>query len=309
MPSALAPAGPAAARIATLSWIIIGIAAAVMVAVLAYLAVAILRRRLAGELQARAVNDPLVIGLFGAAIPLAILLVVFGFTLSAIAALASPPSAPRVTIDVVGHEWWWEVRYPDQPGAITANEIHIPVGQAVQVRLTSDDVIHSFWVPQLQAKMDTIPGRVNVTWLQADEAGTFRGQCAEYCGLQHAHMALLVVAEPPDQFERWLVRQSQPATAPTEEAARGMQAFSATGCITCHTIRFAGDGPGGKVGPDLTHLAGRKMIAAATLPNDPAGLAEWVSDAQYAKPGSKMPSIHPNSEQLRDLLALLQSLD
>ncbi len=305
--STLAPAGPAAERIATLTWLITGLAAAVMLAVLAYLAVAILRRR-GLEDEPRAVNGAFVVGVFGVGLPLAILLVTFGFALNALAALVYPPSATRLTVEVIGHEWWWEVRYPGHENAITANEVHIPSGEPVQVRLSSDDVIHSFWVPQLQAKMDVIPGRANRTWLQADQPGTYRGQCAEYCGLQHAHMSLLVVAEPPDQFERWLAAQSRPAGPPQGQAARGLQAFAASGCLACHTIRFGGDSPGGKIGPDLTHLASRQMIAAGTLPNNPAGLAEWIADAQFVKPGNKMPAMHPDPEQLRDLLALLQSL-
>jgi len=200
------------------------------------------------------------------------------------------------------------VRYPDSQ-VVTANELHIPVGQRVDVKVTSADVIHSFWVPSLQAKMDLIPGRVNTTWIEADQAGEFRGQCAEYCGVQHAHMALIVVAEPPAQYQAWLAAQKQPAANPTDpEAQQGLQTFAQAGCINCHTIRLAGAGPGGTIGPDLTHVASRKTIAAGTLPNGRGQRAGWVMDAQAIKPGNKMPTMDLDPASLQAILALLDQL-
>src|SRR5205823_825647 len=153
------------------------------------------------------------------------------------------------------HQFWWEIHYPDQQ-LTSANELHVPVGQPVRLTLRAADVIHSFWVPQLMGKLDLIPGQPNVTWLQADEPGVYRGECAEYCGLQHAHMGFLVIADPPDQFAAWVAAQRRPATQSADPAVlQGAQVFAREGCITCHAIRYGAGATGGQVGPDLTHLA------------------------------------------------------
>jgi cytochrome c oxidase subunit 2 len=187
----------------------------------------------------------------------------------------------------------------------TANEIHIPVGQPVELTLRSVDVIHSFWVPNLHGKKDLIPGQVNTLVLQADRPGIFRGQCAEFCGLQHANMALYVVAEPPDEFARWQERQRRPAPEPATDAARrGRDVFMASSCVLCHKI--GGTMAGGVAGPDLTHVASRLSLAAGTLPNTRGHRAGWIVDPQMHKPGNNMP---PNLLSPGDLQALLSYLD
>jgi len=203
------------------------------------------------------------------------------------------------------------VRYPNE-GVITANEIHVPVGKTVQLNLSTGDVIHSFWVPQLHGKMDLIPGKTNQFWVQADHPGVFRGQCAEFCGIQHAHMALYVVADEPADFRAWLDEQRRPAAQSSDSLVqRGAQVFAREGCINCHAIRPGGPGTaqtGGTVGPDLTHLASRQTIAAGLLPNNRATLATWIQNAQGAKPGNLMPPMHLDDESLQQLLRYLESL-
>jgi cytochrome c oxidase subunit 2 len=231
--------------------------------------------------------------------------VVFVVMLHDMAALSAAGRDPTLTVEVTGHDWWWEVRYPDRH-VTTANEIHILVGQPVRLVLRSADVIHSFWVPQLAAKTDLIPGKTNVTWLQARVAGTYRGQCAEYCGLQHAHMALLVVADPPEAFAAWVRQQRATATAPGAPlAASGRAVFERSSCAACHSI--GGTTARGTIGPNLTHLGSRHTIGAGTLPNTPDNLAAWITDPQAAKPGAAMPPQPLTPQELRALVAYLES--
>jgi cytochrome c oxidase subunit 2 len=215
-----------------------------------------------------------------------------------------------VTIEVTARQWWWEATYEDGTPSqqfTTANEIHIPVGVPVAVRGTSADVIHSFWVPNLHGKVDLIPGRQNTRWIQADAPGTFRGQCAEFCGLQHARMALLVVAEPMDSFEAWRRAQRAPARPPADEqASHGRAVFESLTCPMCHSIR--GTSAGGRVAPDLTHLKSRRTLAAGTLPNTRGHLAGWILDPQSVKPGNHMPASGLASDELQALLAYLDTL-
>jgi cytochrome c oxidase subunit 2 len=219
---------------------------------------------------------------------------------------APAPGATRLTVDVIGHQWFWEVRYPGTP-VVTANEIHIPVRTPVDVVGTTADVIHSFWVPQLNRKIDLIPGRTNRVLLEADRPGRYRGQCSEFCGLQHAHMAVLVIAESRAQFRAWLRDQSTQARAPsTPEEGQGAHVFETQACAGCHAIR--GTSARGAIGPDLTHLGSRLTIGAVTLPNDPAALRSWLADPQHAKPGVKMPSLPLSPAQLNALTVYLESL-
>jgi cytochrome c oxidase subunit 2 len=215
-----------------------------------------------------------------------------------------------INIEVTGHQWWWEVRYQDIDASsifTTANEIHIPVGVPVTFSLKANDVIHSFWVPNLHGKKDLIPGKISTIWLQADKPGIYRGQCAEYCGHQHAHMALWIFAEPREQFDAWRRAQIQSAVAPaTASEQRGQQVFLSSACVMCHAIN--GTPAGSNFGPNLTHLASRKTIAAATLPNDRQHLAQWVDDSQLIKPGNRMPPNKFSPEDMQALLDYLQSL-
>jgi cytochrome c oxidase subunit 2 len=226
-------------------------------------------------------------------------------------AISSPLHAQNVlVIEVTGHQWWWEVRYNDSvPSRMftTANEIHIPVGQPVLLKMASTDVIHSFWVPNLMGKKDLIPGKDATLMFQADKPGVYRGQCAEYCGLQHAHMAFVVVAETQAQFDTWREAQIRSAAEPQADAEkRGRQVFLSNACVMCHTIR--GTQAGSMIGPDLTHVGSRQTIAAGTLPNTRGHLSGWIVDSQSIKPGNKMPPNSLSPEDLQALLDYLQSL-
>jgi len=225
-------------------------------------------------------------------------------------ALGRMPLQDAVNIELIGHQWWWEARYLDPDSTrqfTTANELHIPVGRPVIVTLRSDDVIHTLWIPNLHGKRDMIPGRTATLQFRADQPGTYRGQCAEFCGLEHAMMALLVEAEPNAQYEAWAERQRQPAPMPATDAARrGRDLFLSHSCARCHTIN--GTGATASLGPDLTHLAGRKTIAAGMLPNDGSHLASWILDPQTLKPGVYMPVNRMRPDELQDLLAYLETL-
>lgn len=229
------------------------------------------------------------------------------YTLAAVGPI--PPNAGH-TIEVTAHQWWWEARYlSDQPSHIftTANELHIPVGEPVRILLKSADVIHSFWVPALSGKTDVIPGQTNTSWLQAAKPGTFLGQCTEYCGKQHAHMGLRVVAEAPDRFEEWRSNQLTSSAHPPQgsDAAHGENIFLAR-CGGCHRVR--GTAAGGVLGPELTHLMSRSTLAAGTLPNTPSHLSAWIADPQRIKPGTQMPDVELSGPDLQALRAFLQTL-
>ena len=219
-------------------------------------------------------------------------------------------TSTAITIALTGHQWWWEVEYEDALPArrvVTANELHIPTIRPVVLKVTSRDVIHSFWAPNLQGKRDLIPGYTTAIWLAADKPGVFHGRCAEFCGLQHAHMALNIVAEPEQEFEQWLQRVRQPARRPENMVEQhGQDVFMAARCAGCHTIR--GTSAHGSVAPDLTHLATRGTLGAGTLPNTPAHLGEWVRNPQASKPGNQMPANPLPSDELSALLAYLGSL-
>jgi cytochrome c oxidase subunit 2 len=246
----------------------------------------------------------------GAGVVLPIVLLATLFVVSDILVIrttqAPAASSTRLTIQVIGHQWWWEVRYPGTK-AVAANEIHIPVRTPVRVEVRTADVIHSFWVPELNRKIDAIPGRQNVVEVDADAVGRYRGACAEFCGLQHTHMAMYVFADPPAVFERWLANQAAPAaTAMSAQAQLGERVFTQGSCSSCHTIR--GTAATGSVGPDLTHLATRNTLAALTIANTRRDLSSWIDDSQHVKPGNQMPNIHLSSPHQRALVAYLAGL-
>jgi cytochrome c oxidase subunit II len=224
--------------------------------------------------------------------------------------VTAPPGAKPLQIRVTGHQWWWSIEYRDSipiDWVNTANEIHLPVGRPAVFELSTQDVNHSFWLPGLGPKRDLIAGQETSIWYRADSAGIYRGQCAEFCGYQHAKMALTLVAEPPDSFAAWLTRQRQAASPPTDSMARrGLEVFLGSTCVTCHTI--TGTPAGGRVGPDLTHLASRRTIAAGTLPNTRGNLAGWILDPQRVKPGAKMPPTRLEPADLQALLTYLETL-
>ena len=215
-----------------------------------------------------------------------------------------------LTLTITAQQWWWDVRYEENQASktiTTANEIHVPVGQPVHLRLKSRDVIHSFWVPSLAGKRDLIPGRDTSLWIQADRPGVLQGQCAEFCGYQHAHMRFLVIAETPDEFQQWQEIQRSAAREPTTPGERrGREVFLSSACIMCHAIR--GTPAGSHAGPDLTHLASRRTIAAGTRPNNRGHLAGWVLDPQSMKPGNHMPPQALGPDDLHALLDYLESV-
>jgi cytochrome c oxidase subunit II len=306
----LEPRSEAAREIATLWWWMLAVAGVVLGGALFLLFLAWLRRRRPGLplLGRREGLSTVLVVVFGIAIPLATNVAVFVVAnfVVAKATEAPDPRSTSMTIDVVGHQWFWEVRYPGGT-AITANEIHIPVGERVNVVARTADVIHSFWVPQLNRKIDMIPGHANRVLLAAEEPGRYRGQCAEFCGAQHAHMGMYVYAEAPDRFRAWLDGISAPRRAPATAAGRrGERIFLDNACASCHTIR--GTPARGDIGPDLTHVGSRSTLAALTIPNRPGELARWIADPQHVKPGNRMPKLSLTGEDLRDLVAYLEGL-
>ena len=249
----------------------------------------------------------IVIGL-GIAMPIAVLSTLFVYSdIFVIKSTAAPkPGSTSLTIEVVGHQWFWEARYAGTT-AVTANEIHIPVGQRVRIDATTADVIHSFWAPQLNRKIDLIPGRRNQILLQADRPGVYRGQCSEFCGIQHANMGTYVFADPPGRFKKWLANMARPAPKPkTAEERKGRVIFLSHACSGCHTIR--GTSADGKIGPDLTHVGSRTTLGALTIPNRPGYMSSWIDNPQQLKRGVKMPSLQLKAAQIESIVAYLESL-
>lgn len=298
------PAGPAAAE---LRWLGVILIVATVVPALVAIAVAVAaatRRRRGGAARPGAGEHRavLLLGGVGPALLVAALVVATAWVGRRI---VHPPGAPTVEIEVIGHQYWWEVRYPGTD-VVSANELHVPVGEVVRLRVRSADVIHSLWVPQLQGKLDMIPGRTNETWLRADREGVFRGQCAEFCGVQHARMVFHVVAEPPEAFRRFLAREGAPRPPPGDPLrARGARVFEAARCGACHAVRGHREPPRGAAGPDLTHLGARRTLGAGTVPLSREALAAFIQDPGALKPGVRMPRTDLAPE---DLAALVEWL-
>ncbi len=313
--SALETRGPQAEDIRDLLVLFVIVCTTVWVLVALALANGLWRRRAvpAGPLDlhegTERRTERIVTGLILATATILVALTILSFTTGrGLAALQGRQDA--LSIKLTGHQWWWEVQYQDaDPSQVltSANEIHIPVGRPVRLVLTSSDVIHSFWVPNLHGKRDLITGRDNEIWLRADRPGTFRGQCAEYCGAQRAHMALLGVAHTAEDFQAWRQAQLQPASPPQEEERRrGQQVFETRACMMCHAIR--GTAANGKVAPELTHLASRQFIAAGTLPMTRGALGAWIADPQSVKPGNHMPLVSLEPAEFQALLSYLMGL-
>ena len=308
-------AGTQAEKIASLTWFIIGVSAVTYVLVLAATALAVRRARARRTRDELADTHPdterrLTRNVGIATVVTTLLLLVY-VTASARTgrAIAWPIDAKEpLTIEVTGHQWWWQFRYRDSVPSnwlTTSNELHIPVGRPVRVILLSNDVIHSFWIPELHGKQDMIPGHRNTTWIQADRPGVWKAHCAEFCGHQHAKMLFDVVAESPARFNQWYMSQLASAQPPTDSSAqRGYNVFVQRTCIMCHTI--SGTQAGSNVGPELTHIASRPSIAAGSLPNTRENLARWILNPQLIKPGVRMP---PNALSPADLNALLDYLE
>ncbi|MEO7371147.1 MAG: cytochrome c oxidase subunit II [Ilumatobacteraceae bacterium] len=321
-PSAIDPHSPQARHIAGLFWLMLWIAAGIYAVVLGLVLVS-LRARRRSDTAARPTgaevdewtipssNDAattrrgtrFIIG-GGLVLPIVVLIVVGVATVRTTNAVQGGASV--VKIHVEAERWWWRLTYPDDH-VVTANEIHVPVGEPVDLTLTSDNVIHSLWVPELNGKTDVIPGQTNHMTFTADAPGTYRGQCAEFCGIGHALMAFLVIAESPADYAQWVRTNSAPAATPPDgAAAKGSDLFVSSSCAGCHTV--AGTAASGTIGPDLTHLGSRATIGSDTLPNTPTDLAHWLADTQGVKRGALMPQIDLTTAQIADLVAYLESL-
>ena len=298
------PVSPQASAIRDLFTSTLLICGAVFLLVTCLVAYCVVRFRAAGAREPEQIEGHTRLEIAWTIAPILILIWLLVLTVRAMSA-SDPPidRAPDVTI--IGHQWWWEARYPS--GAVTANEIHIPTGKALVVRLESSDVVHDFWVPELGRKMDAIPGRPVSIWLEADRAGDYVGTCAEYCGVQHAWMRILVVAEAPETFAEWERHQLAPAPPPVEVAAvRGAATFNSMTCVKCHAIGAPGEGA--RFAPDLTHLASRNTLGAGVLPNTPVDLSHWLQDPQGIKEGCHMPDAQLTDAQVADLVAYFETL-
>jgi cytochrome c oxidase subunit 2 len=308
--SPLQPASAHAEGIATLWWMMLAGASIIFIGVMTLLAIGLWRAREGGDRHLSALASRNLVITAGVAIPLVVLITLVAGSLLLGRTITAKPPDNALTIAVTGWMWWWQFDYINERGeliATTANELHVPVGRPVSLRLTSGDVIHSFWVPELQGKIDLIPGTINTSWFTANRAGIYRGQCAEFCGVQHALMAFLVVAEPKEEFRRWLNRQAEAAASPVSaQARRGQEVFLSSSCAGCHTIR--GTSASGDLGPDLTHFGSRKTFAAASRPNTRGHLGGWISDPQSIKPGNIMPRTLLESKELTSLIVYLESL-
>jgi cytochrome c oxidase subunit II len=304
-PSMLDAKGPEAHKIAGIWWLMVGLAAAVYVVVAGFILVAAFRGRGTEGGRPSRIRDSAFIWVGGIIVPAVILLVLGAATVQASNNLRKPEQDP-LKIEVVGKRWWWSVTYPDQ-GFATANEVHVPVGRPIELGLDSDNVIHSFWVPQVGGKLDLIPGQHNVWRFSVNKAGVYQGACAEFCGLQHARMRFLLVAQTPASFDTWALRREHAPPPPTSElAAEGELVFTSSSCAGCHTVR--GTTAQGVIGPDLTDFGSRRTIGANTLPNTAGDLAAWIADSQTIKPGNLMPPITLQPRELQALVAYLRSL-
>ncbi|HEY1540316.1 MAG TPA: cytochrome c oxidase subunit II [Solirubrobacteraceae bacterium] len=299
-----------AREIADLWWWMLAAAVVVLLGAIALLAVGWRQRHHAGLIglgRLERHTTGLVVT-FGILVPLIVVTAVFAIANFSVASVTNAPAvgSTSMTIDVTGHQWFWEVRYPGR-GVVTANEIHIPVGTRINAVLRTADVIHSFWVPSLNRKADMIPGYPNRILLYADKPGVYRGQCAEFCGIEHANMATTVIAESAARFKAWLAHNAQPAASPvTPQQRAGLRVFEASSCASCHTI--AGTPAHGEIGPDLTHVGGRTTLAALTIPNTPAQMRDWILHPQRIKPGNRMPDLALTAPDADALVAYLESL-
>ncbi|MEP6778585.1 MAG: cytochrome c oxidase subunit II [Gemmatimonadaceae bacterium] len=317
------PAGQPATDQAKLGWALTVVASLVVIIISALLLVAVFRKRNGttpvGQRTVDDARDDVMptrqqaTGMsaiyVGVAITTVVLVATFASTVAALVRTNRGVGAAAITIHVIAHQWWWEARYDDgnpSHNFVTANELHIPVGSVVRLTLESPDVIHSFWIPELAGKTDAIPGQQNVAWFQATRTGEFRGQCAEYCGLQHAHMASVVFADSASIYEQWAMAQRHLANTPTDSTARiGQQVFLRS-CGACHAVR--GTDALGVLGPDLTHLASRNSIGAGVRPNTTENLRAWIRDAQAIKPGVQMPPMILPSGDMSAVVHYLESL-
>lgn len=303
----LAPASPQAAAIARLfggTLIFLGVILILVVFLVTY---ALVRyRERPGGPEARVVFGSRKLEIVWTGIPILSLIILSVFVAWTMHVGDPPDPDDPPDLRIIGHQWWWELHYV-KSGAVAANEIHLPVGQRLLVQIESADVIHDFWVPQLARKMDAVPGHPNHIWVEADHPGTYLGVCAEFCGNEHAWMRFQVIAEPPDQFAGWLRAQVQLPPAPTSaDSQSGQKLFIERTCSNCHAV--AGTPANQRIGPDLTHIAGRRLLAGGALENTPENLAVWLHDPNIFKPSSNMPNLKLPQNEIRQLVAYLETL-
>jgi cytochrome c oxidase subunit 2 len=309
-PSTLNPAGPNSAAIADLFNIVLIIATVVFVVVEGLILISAFRfrRRSKDTSEPTQVHGNTKAEIAWTILPALIVVTLFVMALQTQQTLDAKPAAAaeQMTVKVIGHQFWWEYQYPDL-GITTATDLVIPTGKVVNLELSSVDVIHSFWIPQLNGKTDAFPNHVNYTWIQANTPGVYYGQCAELCGASHANMRAVVVAKTPEEFEQWVKEQQAPAAEPTDALAQqGQLVFSAGACIGCHAI--AGTAANGKTGPDLTHVGSRTSLAGGMLTNTEGNLRRWLANPPALKPGSIMPNLNLTRTEIDALTAYLQSL-
>ncbi len=306
--STLSPAGPVAQAQLSMLYESLAIMAVIFIVVAAVFVYSLIRfraRKTDTELP-KQVHGSTALEIAWTIIPIIIIVVLSISTVHYAFALESPPQGPgTVQVQVIGHQFWWEFRYPGT-GVVTANQVHIPVGKKVNFSLQSADVVHSFWVPRLGGKTDLIPGRTNTLWLEASKPGVYYGQCAQLCGAGHAYMKFTVLAESPAAYRQWLRHMQHDTVSATNPGQQAGLALFKQDCATCHTIQ--GTPFQGKVGPNLTALMGRPTIGAGTLPNTAAGLAQWLHDPSAVKPGAKMPDLGLSESQIHSLVAFLETL-
>jgi cytochrome c oxidase subunit 2 len=322
------PRTAATARIAELGWFMIAAATVICVVVFAALFLALLagRRRRAAPATDEAGGSGIIV-IAGMVLPGLVIAGTLAYTVLVLRdvagaagagglhaahdarAAADASSIAALPVALIAHQWWWEVTYPTEL-VTTANEIHVPAGAPVTLSVTSQDVIHSFWVPQVAGKVDVLPGQVNAITFRVDQPGVYRGQCAEFCGIQHAHMHLYLFVDSPADYAAWLAAQQRvpPPPPPTDSlVTQGQRLVLTTGCAQCHTVR--GTSASGMRGPDLTHVSSRRTLGAGAHENTPANLARWVSQPQAMKPGNKMPDPALSESEARAIAAYLESLE
>jgi cytochrome c oxidase subunit 2 len=302
-PSAISHSGTEASDVTNLWWVMFGLAVVVYIVVATLIVWAIVHGR-GGRGPRANFNDNKFIWIGGVIAPAIILFVLGVLTMTTSNAIRQP-SNQALVVDVQARDWWWNISYPGKD-VRTANEIHVPVDTKIHFQLTSVDVIHSFWVPQIAGKEDVIPGQPNDLFVTVRKTGTYRGLCAEFCGIEHAHMDFYVIAESPGDFAKWVEANAQPAQEPLSEVAeRGQVVFQRSDCAGCHTIR--GTTANGTVGPDLTHVGSRSTLGALTIENTPENLHAWVENPGNFKPGVKMPPSVLSKADLEAVVAYLQS--
>lgn len=313
-PNMLIPQGPIALKESNLFWIILYISIAVFVIVVAALLYSIVRfRSRPGMPEPVQTHGNTKIEIAWTIVPSIVLVGVLVATISTMFQIQQPTSKNTITVNAIGHQWWWEFDYPAQGNSqkfVTADEMWIPTNTIVHINLISNNVIHSFWVPELGGKTDVIPGHDNEMWIQADRSGWYRGECGEYCGTQHAHMDFLVHAVSSSAYQAWVTQQQQVAAQPTDALAQaGAKYFAASACIGCHSVSGVTTTDASKlIGPDLTHFGSRQYIAGGVLENKPANLAAWLRNPQAVKDGVDMPNLGLTNDQINELVAYLESL-